>query len=118
MRASLWVDYGKNPHSYFLDEQGCFNVGLYKSDIPFALLPRLQNIYATELMDRLQKGVEVEMCHFICDTKEIFHRIENLIFRRIYDQNFTIDDFWRHVQKRITRGFDRMLSDGTYSYGN
>jgi hypothetical protein len=113
VEASKLVDYGASRHSYFLDEQGCFNIGLYEADIPFALLPRAQNIYATELIDRLRGGVDIELCHFISDTKELFHRTEDYIFRRIYDQNFTIDDFWQATRVKLTNA----LASGMYKVG-
>jgi hypothetical protein len=113
VEASQLVHYGASQHSYFLDEQGCFNIGLYKADIPFALLPRAQNIYATELVDRLRGGIEVELCHFISDTKELFHRTENYMFRRIYDENFTMDDFWHATRTKLTQA----LSTGMYKIG-
>ena len=97
--ASWNVQYGKSEHSYFLDEQGCFNIGLYKSNIPFALLSRANNIYAPELRDRLAKGVSVELCHFIADSKDLFYQLESYIFRKIYDQNYTQDDFFRSVRE-------------------
>ncbi len=111
--ASRGVNYGANQHSYFLDEQGAFNIGLYDTDIPFALLPRSQNIYATELVERLRSGIKIEICHFIADTKDVFHKIENYIFRHIYDENYTLDDFWLSSKGSLLGS----LADGATNIG-
>lgn len=93
-----------NSYSHFLDEQGCFNIGLYKSDIPFALLTRGACIYGQEMNTRLKKqqsitvGADeepipttIEMCHFIGKTKQLYFQMESQIFRSIFDKNYRID---------------------------
>ena len=82
----------KNNHSYFLDEQGCFNIGLYASDIPFALLSRGTCVYGQELTTRLKKKQKVEMCHFIGRTKNLYQEMSMDIFRSIYDDNYNISE--------------------------
>ena len=110
--ASKQVKYGETPDSYFLDEQGAFNIGLYASDIPFSLLPRDVNVYGSELFDRLNRGIRVELCHFIGRTKNLFHKIEPLIFRKIHDGNYTMEDFYQSALNDVQRiGFQGRLID-------
>lgn len=85
-RASFFRS--KTHHADFLDEQGCFNVALYQSGVDFAFLQRDVNIYAPELLDRLNQGIQIHMCHFIGRTKFLFDEIEPALFRAITDRHY------------------------------
>lgn len=81
----------------FIDEQGCLNVAIYKSDIPFSILPRDTNIYGHEIFDRLNEGIEVQTCHFISGTKRIFLDFESHFFMRIYDKFYNAAAFKKDI---------------------
>jgi len=81
----------------FIDEQGCLNVAIYKSDIPFVIMPRDVNIYGHEVFDRLEHGVDVELCHFISGTKRIFLDFEHQFFTKLYDKFYSVSDFKQDI---------------------
>jgi hypothetical protein len=108
-------------HVNFLDEQGCFNVGLYASDIPFALLSRGACCYGPELRTRLEweqkdllehkEGQRVEMCHFIGKTKSLFWEIQMDIFRSIYDEKWWISPLGVQPSENVTHRGIRLCEE-------
>jgi len=97
LEASKKVNYGTSPNSYFIDEQGSFNVALYKSDIPFSLLPRRENVYGHELLSRLDEGVDIEICHFIGRSKTVLENIQEELFIKIHDDLYTLEDMYNNL---------------------
>lgn len=95
--ATQLVDYGHNRYTKFIDEQGCFNVGLYTSGLSVGLLDRSVNVYGNEILNCIDRGLNIETCHFISRTKNIFNKIEPFIFRKIHDNCYTLKDFYDHI---------------------
>lgn len=112
--ASQQVQYGSNAHSLFLDEQGCFNIGLYTKNEKFALLRRRENIYGKEFESRMQKGVNIELCHFIGRSKVLFHALESYIFRMIHDKCYQMSDFYRDTSNVISLSSISLMNTAVY----